>query len=932
MIEEFETEIGDVVVIKDDDLADDDSPYVGLTDEELDEDTISHYGTPRRSGRYPWGSGEDPYQSARGFLAEVDRLHKQGLSEVDIAKGLGMTTGELRSRKALAKGEKKMDDIAAARKYKEKGMSNAAIAERLGVSETSVRGLLAEDAISKKAKADQLADILSEEVANNTFVEYGVGVATSLGTSDTQLKIAVQMLKDEGYESFEAYIPQIGSEQTTTVKVLCPPGTKKTDLMANLDKIRTPGVVVDEDGNYISTIKPPEPISSKRVKVRYGDEGGGDMDGVIQLRRGVEDLDLGNSHYAQVRIAVDGTHYLKGMAIYADDLPPGVDILVNTPKKSTGNKLDAMKPVKDDPDNPFGAVIKRQVEYTGKDGKSRLSPLNIVNEEGDWDSWSATLSAQFLSKQPLSMAKTQLAKTRKSKETELDEILSMTNPAVKRKLLAEYAESCDSAAVHLKAASLPRQAAQVILPVTSLKPGEVYAPNYRDGERVALVRYPHGGTFEIPELVVNNKHAGARRVIGKNARDAIGIHPSVAARLSGADFDGDNAVVIPTGSNVRVKTSPALKGLQGFEPKTAYPEKEGMKYMTKRGTQMEMGVISNLITDMTLRGANSDEIARAVRHSMVVIDAEKHKLNYKQSEKDNGIDALKRKYQSRADGSYGGSSTLISRSRSQQRVPEKKLRKYKDGGPIDPKTGKLVWEETGDSYTVRKTRKDGTISEKTVMRTTKSTKMAEASDARTLISSANTRMEQLYADHANSLKALANRARKALVSTSDVPYSPKAREQYSEEVKSLKAKLNKALKNKPRERQAQIIANGVAKAKVAANPDMDDKEIQKIQSMALRTARARVGADKPGTRIRPTLSEWAAIQAGAISNNMMEQIIDNADADVVRGLALPRPTTGLSAAQLARARTLIRNGATNAEAADALGISTSTLRDQLYGD
>ena len=52
-----------------------------------------------------------------------------------------------------------------------------------------------------------------------------------------------------------------------------------------------------------------------------------------------------------------------------------------------------------------------------------------------------------------------------------------------------------------------------------------------------------------------------------------------------------------------------------------------------------MGKISNLITDMTLLGASEDKLARAVRHSMVVIDDEKHHLDYKQSEKDNNIAA-----------------------------------------------------------------------------------------------------------------------------------------------------------------------------------------------------------------------------------------------------------------------------------------------------
>ena len=75
-------------------------------------------------------------------------------------------------------------------------------------------------------------------------------------------------------------------------------------------------------------------------------------------------------------------------------------------------------------------------------------------------------------------------------------------------------------------------------------------------------------------------------------------------------------------------------------------------------TDTEMGRISNLITDMTLLGADDHEIARAVKHSMVVIDAEKHKLDYKASEKDNNISALMKKYQGKA---RGGASTIVSR-------------------------------------------------------------------------------------------------------------------------------------------------------------------------------------------------------------------------------------------------------------------------------
>ena len=140
---------------------------------------------------------------------------------------------------------------------------------------------------------------------------------------------------------------------------------------------------------------------------------------------------------------------------------------------------------------------------------------------------------------------------------EYDEIMSLTNPAVKKKLLDSFADGCDSSAVHLKAAAMPRSSWHVLLPITTMKETEVYAPNYRDGDTVVLIRYPHGGRFEIPELTVNNKNKLANQTI-RQAKDAIGIHPDVAKRLSGADFDGDAVLVIPNNNKL-------VKDNLGFE-------------------------------------------------------------------------------------------------------------------------------------------------------------------------------------------------------------------------------------------------------------------------------------------------------------------------------------------------------------------------------
>lgn len=883
----------------------------------LPDDILVHYGTPRHSGRYPWGSGKDPYQSAKGFFAERQRLRDQGLSDTDIARAWGMSTTEFRAIGMHLGEEKRAGDISRAVRMKQAGLPNTVIAEKMGINESSVRNLLSKDAREVKSNVNKTADILAEQAKKHKYIEYGAGVELNMGCSDATLRTAVEVLKQRGYVTNEVYIKQAGSDKFTTLKVLSPPGTNRSDLMANRDKIRTPGIAADLDGVFTTGIKKPSSISSKRIKVRYDEDGGTDMDGVIQIRRGVKDLSLGNSTYAQVRIAVDGTHYLKGMAMYSDDLPKGVDVVFNTNKKKGTPKLGpkdntVLKPMKKDPDNPFGATIRKQLYFKGKDGKQKLSAINIVNDEGTWDKWSQSLASQFLSKQSPVLAKKQLAKVRESKQKQYDDIMKLTNPSLRKKLLISLADDCDSASVHLKAKALPGQSSQVILPLPHMKKNEIYAPNYRDGEVVSLVRYPHGGTFEIPQLVVNNRNKKARRTLGQ-VTDAVGIHPSVAERLSGADFDGDSVVVIPHRGKTRIKASKPLKGLEGFDPKRAYPKYNGMKVMSD--TQTQMGKISNLITDMTIKGASEQELARAVRHSMVVIDAEKHQLNYKQSERDNGIAALKKKYQS------GGASTLISRASGEKRIPKRRARSAREGGGIDPKTGKKVWVETGESYINSRGKK--------VLRAEKAPRMALTDDAYSL--SSGTRMENLYAEHANSLKALANKARKEAVSQPRVKKNPEAARRYSREVAELKAQINVARKAKPLERQAQVIANGVVDAKVRSNPDMTYKDRAKVTAMALKTARQRLGYDRNATRIRPTPLQYRAIQEGAVSQSMLDQILESADLDHLKALAMPKQTHPLTRRQANRISIYRKNGSTVAEIADALGISPARVREYLSG-
>lgn len=892
-----------------------------------DEDYLLHYGVKRRSGRYPWGSGKEPYQHSGDFLSRVEDLQRQGYSEKQVADMIGLSTTDLRMQLRVAKHERRALDADRARSLREDGLSLNEIAAKMGyANESSVRALLNENTAANKNKAKQTAEILKAELEEKGMLDVGAGVERELGVSSGVMKEALFILETEGYKHFGVGLSQVTNPKQQTTYELIAKSDKdikelQKDVYADPSLINNVGKYHSTDGGASYTkLEYPTSVDSKRVQVVYGDEGGTLKDGVIELRRGVPDLDLGNSHYAQVRILVDNEKYLKGMAIYADDLPDGVDIRFNTNKKSDVPKMEVMKSIKDDPDNPFGAAIKAngQSWYTGSDGKQHLSAINKIKEEGDWDKMSKNLSSQFLSKQPVSLIKKQLDLTYKDNVAEFDDIMSLTNPTIKKKLLMEFADTCDGAAVHLKAAALPRQSTQVILPVSKLSEREIYAPGYRNGEQVALVRYPHGGTFEIPVLTVNNKNQSAKSVLG-DITDAVGINPKVAERLSGADFDGDQVVVIPTNSKVRIKSTDALAGLENFNPKDEYPEVPGMKYMTKSETQKQMGVVSNLITDMTLKGAPESEITRAVKHSMVVIDAEKHKLNYKQSEKDNGIAELKEKWQGYTDSEgnqKGGASTLLSRRKQDTRVPERQ-----GSGRIDKDTGEVVYKESGRTYIDKKTGER-------VAATTKVKTISVVDDVRSL--SSGTRQEDAYADYANKMKSLANRARKEYVATGNLKYNSSAAMVYNKEVQHLKDQLNVAAKNAPRERQAQALANSRIKAKIQDNPGLekDKKELRKIKQVELNNARAEVGAGSKQNRIKITDREWDAIQAGAISDNMLTQILKYTDTDRLRELATPRSKT-MSTSKVNRMKAYAKAGYTISEIADALGVSSSTVSKYL---
>jgi len=879
-----------------------------------EEPYLQHYGILRRSGRYPWGSSSSQNVRNRTFLEFVKQLLGMGMSEVQVAESIGISTTQLRAAKSIATNQQRQQKINLAQKYKDKGMSNVAIGEKMGINESVVRSYLAPGASLKSDILTSTANMLKAEVDAKGYVDVGVGVENLIGVNKTALKTAVAIAQEEGYPLYSNFtVKQLGTGQETRLKFLAQPGTTWDEARLNKENIQQIGKKSKDRGSNFYGMEDPLSVNPKRVGVVYGSEGGVDADGVIYVRRGVSDISMGDNSYAQVRIKVGDSHYLKGMAIYKDDMPDGVDLLFNTNKESTGNKLDAMKPLLKDVDNPFGAIVD-QIGTPNGDGTTTLtSAMNLVNKEGDWNEWSRSIATQVLSKQSPKLAKEQLAVTYENRLKEYESIMALTNPTVKRKLLAEFAEGADSAAVHLKAAALPRQRTQVILPLNSLKDNQIYAPNFKQGEAVVLIRYPHGGKFEIPELVVNNRNPEGSSIIGSAAKDAVGINSKVAERLSGADFDGDTVLVIPNDSR-KIKTSPALEGLKDFNPRVSYPEYEGMKPVSPREMQIQMGKVTNLITDMTIRKASAAELARAVKHSMVVIDSEKHSLDYKSSAIDNGISALKDKYQRDGDGPAGGATTIISRASSPIRVNERRAARVGEGGPIDPKTGKKVFVETANSYVNKKGQ--------TVYKKTELKKLEATDDASTL--SSGTPIERVYVDHSNKLKSLGNQSRKDMLATPLATYNRDAAKVYSKEVESLNAKLNTALKNAPRERQAQVVANGIVQMKVDATPNMDQTQRKRIETQALNEARARTGAGKQ--KIEFTDNEWTAIQAGAISDTKLSTMLNNANMDKVRELATPKAPLLMTSAKTTRASSMLASGYyTRAEVAAALGVSLSTL-------
>lgn len=961
---------------------------------------VAHDENPpgRGSGRWPWGSGGQPYQRPRDFLSAVEHLKQKGLSEKEQASALGIfardsrrkyegSPSRLRYAIRIAQHEEKLDLIREVRALAAQGVSATQGARILGLpNESSFRSYLKEGSEDRaKAARDTADDLIKIMEAKGKGLQVGEGVAENLNITRDRLNEALEILYFDGYEILGGRVPQPNNPQhQTTLKILYPPGTPASAPYDYSSHTSIMDEYISHDGKKIEEgFKYPASMDPKRLMVRYAEDGGVEKDGVVELRPGVKDLYLGDGkHYSQVRILVNNTHYIKGMAVYGDpkDFPDGVDVIFNTNKSkgmpavsSDPNAKTVLKPIKNDPLNPFNSAIKEhggQSYWTDDKGEKHLSLINKREDEGGWDGWSKEFASQFLSKQPLSLVNRQLDITKKEQREELDKINSLTNDTVKKLLLENFSEKADRRAVTLKAASTPGARYQVILPLPSLKDNEIYAPNFEDGEVVSLVRFPHAGLFEIPTLTVNNKNPEGNRVITKDAKDAVGINSNVAKRLSGADFDGDTALVIPHRSGVTIASKPPLQGLLNFDIELEYGDHPGNTHMNPLYQQRQMGVVSNLITDMTLFGAPDNELERAVKHSMVVIDAVKHGYDYKQSAKDNDIDGLKKKWQRKvdADGSihYGGAATIISQAKNPRKIPYV----IKEGQwYTDPKTGKTtrrnVDPETGEKLVtfestayrhyedpITKERmypsdtpgylrnKDGSRTIPKEVAVLSDTKydykdypaMRLTNDAMTLVSARRNPKEVAYAQYANYMKGLANEARKSMSGLKPMRYNPDAAKAYSEEVRSLKDKYTELQKRKPLEADAIVEANLMIKGWYKENPHASSEEKGKAKQKITTMCRRKRGLTSYYNSLEITPKEWEAIQAGAIGSSTLAKLLGKADMSVVVQYAMPSSKGRLTTTQINRIKSMSASGRSNSEIADALGINLSTVINYTKGE
>ena len=142
-------------------------------------DILMHYGTKRHSGRYPWGSGEDPYQHEIDFRNRVIKLRKKGYSEIEIADKCGYaTTSELRSALRKANNDIRSYRMHWGQALLNDGLTPAEASRRMGISDSTFRAMMNEQTMARAQKAQQVADNLKLIVVHHQ--EYRLDFAPNL--------------------------------------------------------------------------------------------------------------------------------------------------------------------------------------------------------------------------------------------------------------------------------------------------------------------------------------------------------------------------------------------------------------------------------------------------------------------------------------------------------------------------------------------------------------------------------------------------------------------------------------------------------------------------------------------------------------------------------------------------------------------------------
>lgn len=885
-----------------------------------EEDVILHYGRGHlsggRSGRYPWASGDNRIH----FTEAVATLKESGITDkTQQAKALGISRNELQAHLSSEHAAIKEEITKRGRDLVGTGKSVNQTAQELGVPEATLRLYLNDTAPSTHGarieRAKEVTDMYRKALKEQSgYIDVGAGTEHQIGITKYQKDMALEALKNEGYSVHKVRLRNLTNpDKPITTQVL----TKNPDLYDVQGKhaldVQLPNY--QYDGVKLTGIKKPVDVPWSDVSISYGKNGENDRDGTILVKRGNPEADLGAAHYAQVRISVGGTHYMKGMAMYGDDsdfkgLPESTKFIFHTNKPSSKAPQDVLKKQKDNPLNPFESSIRRQ-----------RGVFNIVNQEGDWSEYRTTLASQFLSKQSLSFVKERLADTLKRNQEDFAEISKVTNPVVKKKLLDDLVGdptdstkrgAIDTMMFHMRAVGEPGTRYKTLIANPWLKVNEVYAPDYNNGDHLVLVRYPHGGTFELPDLVVNNQSGKSRKLLG-NAIDGIGIHPETAKKLSGADFDGDTVIALPNNDG-KIKYRKSLPGLKEFDPndyeltdkadlpyettkKNKYTGKDEKvtvypgKHISPRFKQTEMGNVSNLITDMTLKGATDSELARAVKYSMVVIDSEKHHLDWKAAKSAYAIGALQKKYMTKINPETGrksiGANTLISVAKHESDKGE------------------------GKGSLISKLASEGKLSK----------------------INSGTPVEKAYQNYIEQLQIMKNTGRKESMAIDIPKRDPKATKIYSKEVISLNSKIKSIQAQAPLERKAQVEANRAFKEYVAANPTISSDRKKSLKSEMLNNARQANGIDPYEKKVHISEKEWDAIQANAISKTALDKLLSKADMTELRGYATPKDKASISTAKIASIKRMIASGNyTLAEIAQSTGYSANTIKYALANE